>query len=115
MVLVYHPLVHGVSLGCLSVFVQLCCFMSCLLRFLLFDVFYGLYSGGVSVCSDVASCLVFYGFCCLCVLWSVFRVCDVYLFLAMLFCRLLILLRFYMVIYIMMHLLPRMNASLFFA
>ena len=47
---------------CLSVFVLLCCFMSCLLRFLLFDVFYGLYSGGVSVFSDVASCLVFYGF-----------------------------------------------------
>ena len=45
-------------------FVLLCCFMSCLLRFLLFDVFYGLYSGGVSVFSDVASCLVFYGFCC---------------------------------------------------
>ena len=31
---------------------------------LLFDVFYGLYSGGVSVLSDVASCFVFYSFCC---------------------------------------------------
>ena len=27
--------------------------MSCLLRFLLFDVFYGVYLGGVSVFSDV--------------------------------------------------------------
>ena len=56
--LVYHLLVHGVSLGCLFVFVLLCllcCFMSCLPRFLLFDVFYGLYSGGVSVLSDVAA------------------------------------------------------------
>ena len=47
-----------------SVFVLLCCFMSCLLRLLLF-VFYGVYSGDVSVLSDAASCLVFYGFCCL--------------------------------------------------
>ena len=52
MVLLYHLLVHGV-IGCLSVFALLCCFMSSLLRFLLFDVFYGLYSGGVSVFSDV--------------------------------------------------------------
>ena len=63
MVLLYHLLVHGVILGCLSVFVLLCCFMSCLPRFLWFDLFYGLYSGGVSVFSNVASCLAFYGFC----------------------------------------------------
>ena len=62
--LAYHLLVHGVILGCLFVFVLLCCFMSCLPRFLMFDVFYGLYSGGVFVLSDVASCFVFYIFCC---------------------------------------------------
>ena len=62
--LVYHLLVHGVILGCLFVFVQLCCFMSCLLRFLLFDGFYGPYSGNISVFRDDASWLVFCGFCC---------------------------------------------------
>ena len=51
--LVYHLLVHGVILGCLFVFVLLCCFMSCLPLFLLFDVFYGVYLGGESVLSDV--------------------------------------------------------------
>ena len=51
--LVYHLLVHGVILGCLFVFVLLCCFMSCLLQFLLFDVFYGVYLGCVFVLGDV--------------------------------------------------------------
>ena len=32
--------------------------MACLLRFLLFYVFYGEYLGGVSVFSDVVYCLV---------------------------------------------------------
>ena len=53
MALLYHLLVHGILLACLFVFVLLCRFMSCLLWFLLFDVFYGLYSAGVSVLSDV--------------------------------------------------------------
>ena len=54
MALLYHLLVHGILLvGCLFVFVLLCCFKSCLLWFLLFDVFYGLYSAGVSVLSHV--------------------------------------------------------------
>lgn len=53
MALLYHLLVHGILLGCLFVFVLLCCFMSCLLWFLLFDVFYVLYSAAVSVLSDV--------------------------------------------------------------
>ena len=65
MFLLYHLLVPGVILGSLSVFELLCCFMSCLLWFLLFDVFYGLYLGGVSAFSDVVPCRVFYGFCCL--------------------------------------------------
>ena len=40
-----------------------CCFMSCLLRFLLFYVFYGVYVGGVSVFSDVVlSFLILLGF-----------------------------------------------------
>ena len=41
-------------LGCLSVCILLCCFMSCLLRFFCFIyVFYGVYLGGVPVFSDV--------------------------------------------------------------
>ena len=107
MVLLYHLLVHGVILGCLSVFVLLCCFMSCLLRCLLFDVFYGLYSRGVSVFTDVASCLsFFYGF----------LLFAVHLFFARLFSCLLILLgspRVYMVIFILIYVLPRINVSLF--
>ena len=83
--------------------------MSCLLRCLLFDVFYGLYSRGVSVFTDVASCLsFFYGF----LLFAV----D--LFFARLFYCLLILLgspRVYMVIFILIYVLPRINVSLFFA
>ena len=82
--LVYHLLVHGVILGCLCVFVLLCCFMSCLPWFWLFDVFYGLFSRGVSVLSIQA----------------------VYLFLAMLFYRLLILLWFDMLIFAVTNLLP---------
>ena len=35
-----------------------CCFMSCLLRFLLFDVFYGMYFGGVSVLRNDVFCFV---------------------------------------------------------
>ena len=66
--------------------------MSFLPRFLLFDVFYGLFSRGVSVLS-------IYG---------------VYLFLAMLFYRLLILLWFDMLIFVMINLLLRTNVSLFF-
>ncbi len=59
MAVLYHLLVHGIILGCLYCsFVLLCCFMSCLPWLLLFDVFCGGYLGGVSVLSDVASCLV---------------------------------------------------------
>ena len=65
MFLLYHLLVPGVILGSLSVLVLLCCFMSCLLWFLLFDVFYGLYLGGVSAFCGVVPCRVFYVFCCL--------------------------------------------------
>ena len=72
--------------------------MSCLLRFLLFDVFYGQYSRGVSVFTDVASCLSAFVVCCA----SVFR-------------KAVLLLvdtpKVYMVILI--HLLPRMNVSFF--
>ena len=66
MALLYHLLVRGILLGCLFVFVLLCCFMSCLLWFLLFDVFYGLYSAAVSVLSDVVLFFVDtrYGFIC---------------------------------------------------
>ena len=46
--------------------------MSCLPRFLLFDVFYGLFSWGVSVLSDVASCFVFYSFCWFYVFYGVY-------------------------------------------
>ena len=59
-VLLFHVLSSTVFVVCVlwTVFrgcicFERCCFMSCLLRFLLFDVFYGVYLGGVSVFSDV--------------------------------------------------------------
>ena len=42
--------------GCICF--ERCCFMSCLLRFLLFDVFYGMYLGGVSVLRNDVFCFV---------------------------------------------------------
>ena len=93
-------------------FVLLCCFMSCLLPFLSFDVFYGLYSGGgrylcFVMLLHVLSSTVFVE---LCVLWSVCRGVSVFSDVVLSF---LILLGFYMVILIMIHLLPSMNVSLF--
>ena len=59
-VLLFHVLSSTVFVVCVlwtvfrgCIWFERCCFMSCLLRFLLFDVFYGVYLGGVSVFSDV--------------------------------------------------------------